>query len=169
MTQRITTASGAILMLLSLSAHAEPLDIKLGLWESTSTTNTSGMTMPIDVLNNLPAERRARIEASMKARQIHGPKSSTEKSCMTKEDLNKPFEDKDGADKNCTSTIVTATRTHAEYRIECTGPEAHNAVMKVEAISRESLKATMVMNTGTGTVTNEITSKWISADCGNVQ
>jgi hypothetical protein len=169
MTQRISTGFGAILMLCSLSAHAEPLDIKLGLWESTSTTDISGMPVPAEVLKNMPPDRRARFEAAMKARQADGPKSITDQTCMTKDDLNRPFDTKNDEDENCTNTIVTATRTHAEYKIECTGPEARNGVMHAEALSRESVKYTIVMNTGNGTVTNEITSKWIAADCGNVQ
>jgi hypothetical protein len=169
MTQAITTAFGAILMLSSLVVHAEPLDVRLGLWETTTTTDVSGMPIPSDVLNKLPPERRARFEAAMKARQAHGPKSYTGKTCMTKEDLNRPFTNKDDKDKNCTSTIVTATRTHAEYRIECTGAEAHSGVMQIEALSPEQVKATMTMNTGNGAVTNELSSKWIGADCGNVR
>ncbi len=169
MTQRITTGFAAILLLSVLPVHADPLDVKLGLWETTSTTDISGMPIPAEVLQNMPPERRASFEAAMKARQAHGPKSTTIKTCMTKEDLNRPFDKKGDEDKNCTNTLVTATSTRAEYRIECTGPKAHKGVINVEALSRDRMKATVKMNTGTGTVTNGTTSKWIAADCGNVR
>lgn len=167
-TQRITMVFSAILMLSSLSLHAEPLDVKLGLWKTTSTTDISGMPVPDEVLRNLPPDRRARFESAMKARRANGPKSHTENTCITKKDLDRPF-NKNDDDKNCKYTIVSATHTHAEYKIECTGPEAHNGVMHIEALSRESIKATIKMNTGNGTVTNETTSKWVAADCGNVR
>jgi len=166
--QHITTAFGAAFMLSSLSIHAEPLDVKLGLWETTSTTDMSGMPVPAEVLKSMPPENRARFEAAMKARQAAGPKSHTEKTCLTKEDLNRPF-DKSDSDKNCKNTTVSATRTHAEYKIECTGEDAHTGMMRMEALSRESIKATMKMNAGNGAVTNEMTLKWVAADCGDVR
>ena len=168
-TTQILTVCGVILMQSTLSVHAESLDVKLGLWETTYTTDISGMPIPSDALKNMPPEQRARLESAMKARQAQGPKSKTIKSCMTKEDLNRPFDKRNDEDKNCTNTIVSATRTHAEYKIECTGPGAHSGVMHIEALSRERVKASIKMNSGNGAMTNEMTSKWIAADCGNVK
>ena len=88
---------------------------------------------------------------------------------MTREKLNRPFEKKDDTDKSCTNTVVSATRTHAEYKILCTGSTAHTGAMTIDTISHEQVKATIKMNAGNGTVTNESTSKWISADCGKVK
>jgi hypothetical protein len=156
-----------ILMLSSLSAHTEPLDVKLSLWETTSTTDFSGMPVPDEVIKNMPPDRRARFETAMKAHQANGPKSHTEKTCLTKEDLNRPFVKND--DKNCKNTIVSATRTHAEYKFACAGPEAHRGVMHIEVLSRESVKITVKMNTGNGSVTKETTSKWVAADCDKVR
>lgn len=167
-TKNIATASAAVLILSSLAIHAEPLDVKTGLWETTFTTDMSGMKMPSEVINSMPPERRARMEAAMKARQASGPKSTTDKTCLTKEDLNRPFDQTDG-DPDCKNTIVSATSTHAEYKIVCTGSESRNGSMQIDALSRESIKATMKMNTSNGPVSNQITSKWVAADCGDVQ
>lgn len=165
--QRITTTFGAVLMLSSLAIHAEPLDVKTGLWETTFTADISGMTVPSEILNSMPPEKRARIEAAMKARQTGEPKRHTEKTCLTEEDLTRPFDKTD--DPDCKNTIVSATSTHAEYKIVCTGAGPRNGSMEIEALSRESIKATMKMKTPNGPVSNEMTSKWLAADCGDVR
>lgn len=48
-----------------------PLDVKLGQWETTSTTNTTGIAMAIlpDVLDKLLPDQRAKIEERIKASQ----------------------------------------------------------------------------------------------------
>ncbi len=64
----------------------QPLNVKLGLWEVTSTTNVSGMPpIPDDVLARMTPEQRARMEAAMKARSGEGPKTTVRKECITKE------------------------------------------------------------------------------------
>ncbi|MEZ5501566.1 MAG: DUF3617 domain-containing protein [Halioglobus sp.] len=167
MTSQPSKPVGAILLVFALSAHAEPLDIKPGLWTNTSTTTISGMPVPAEALKNMPPEQRAQLEAAMKAHQSAGPETITEETCITKEDLNKPFDNEDN--ENCTNTIVSATAAHAEYKIDCTGSDAHHGVMKIDALSRESVKFTLLMKTDNATVTNETVSKWVADDCGNVE
>jgi hypothetical protein len=43
--------------------------------------------------------------------------------------------------------------------------------MKTEALSRESIKNSILMqvNSGKGSISNESTGKWISTDCGKVK
>ncbi|HEY1242524.1 MAG TPA: hypothetical protein VGF16_18310, partial [Bryobacteraceae bacterium] len=70
----------------------KPMDVKTGLWESTMTNQMSGqMPIPAEALAKLTPEQRARIEQAMKARASQGPKTSTNRSCVTKEQLNKPM------------------------------------------------------------------------------
>lgn len=46
----------------------QPLNVKTGLWESTTTSTTSGqMPLPSDMLAKLSPDQRARIEARMNA------------------------------------------------------------------------------------------------------
>ena len=167
LTQRIKPAFGALLLLSTLTVHAAPLDIKPGLWEVTSKTDMSGSPIPADVLNQMPPDRRAQMMAMFKNRKAA---THTIQTCITRDDLERPFKAQD-EETNCKSTIVTATPTKAEYRIQCSGTEAHSGVMKVEALSRESVRGstTMQINSGKGTVANEMSGRWISANCGNVK
>ncbi len=167
LTQRITPALGTLLLLFTLTVHAAPLDIKTGLWEVSSKTDMNGSPIPADVLKQMPPDQRAKMMAIFKNRKAT---THTIQSCITKDDLDRPFKAQD-EEENCKSTIVTATPTKAEYKIQCSGTEAHSGVMKIEALSRESIRGstTMQVNSGKGTVANEMSGRWISANCGNVK
>jgi hypothetical protein len=163
--KRILTGAVFTLLLGALPAQAEPLDLKLGLWETTVTTDVSGSTLPESALKQMSPEQRARIEAAMKKREANGPKTRTTKTCLTKEKLNRPFSKPD-EDKRCKHTVVTATRTVQDYKIQCTGPESHSGVMHLEATSRESIKSTIKMNAPRGAINVEMKGHWVSSDCG---
>jgi len=152
----------------ALPVHAaEPMDLKLGLWETTVTTNISGSLMSESTLKQMSPEQRARIEAAMKKRAADGPKAHTTRTCLTKEKLNRPF-DKQGESGNgkCTNTVVTATRTVQDYKIQCTGPDARSGVMHMEAQSPERFKSTVKMTSSRSTVNVELNGRWVAADCG---
>jgi hypothetical protein len=166
-TSRMPIVLGVALMLISTTALAEPLDVKLGLWETTTIIATTGMPVPPQVLNSMSPEQRARMEAVMKKRQLDGPKSRTHQSCLTKGKLDRPFAN-DEDEKNCTRTAVTDTRTRKEYRLECKGPEPRTGEARFEAVSPERVRGDFKMNTGNGVVTMEMTGKWIAADCRGV-
>lgn len=167
LTQGITPAFGALLLLFTFTVHAAPLDIKPGLWEVSSKTDMNGSPIPADVLKQMPPDQRAKMMAMFKNRKAA---THTIQSCITKDELDRPFKAQD-EEASCKSTVVTATPTKAEYKIQCSGGEAHSGVMKIEALSRESIRGTTIMqvNSGQGTVVNEMTGKWISANCGNVK
>lgn len=158
-----------VLLLSTLSVRADPLDVKTGLWEITYITQMSGMPMPESALKGMSPEQRARIEAVMKQRQGQAPQSHTDKTCMTKEDLNRPFDKKDDSgEEKCTQTILTATNTVQEYKIQCTGPVPRSGTMHLEAQSRERVKSTITMNLSNGAVSNQMSGRWLAADCGKV-
>jgi hypothetical protein len=99
----------ALLALCSFSLWAgdkiQPLDIKPGLWEFTSTNLVTGLpAMPPDVLAKMTPEQRAKIEAAMGARSGGVPRTITHKVCITREKLDKQtaFNDEH---KNCTDTV----------------------------------------------------------------
>ena len=66
-------------------ASAAPMDVKLGLWQSTITSEVSGMP-PIDMSRYTP-EQRARMEAAFKKYEARGPRTTTYKTCLTKKNL----------------------------------------------------------------------------------
>ncbi len=168
--KQVVTGIALTLLLSTLSVHADPLDVKLGLWEITYMTRTSGSIMPESVLKEMSPAQRARVEAAMQKRQAQPPQSHTHKSCLTQEELNRPFEKQgDTEGEKCTNTILTATRTVQEYKIHCTGRMPSSGVSRFEALSRERIKGTIKMNMPNGTVNNQLSARWLAADCGKVK
>lgn len=162
----------ALLLLSSMWVWGQkiPLDVKLGLWETTTQTNISGQ-LPVspDQMANLTPEQRARIEQAMKA---SSGKPMTYKSCLTKEKLDRGY----GFDnhKECRHNLVTSNAHNIEVQMSCTEKQGEkiNVLVKVEAVSSTDVKGTthMTMEGGGRTMSSDgsLTSKWISSDCGSV-
>jgi len=145
-------------------AQAPVLDVRMGLWEMTMTTNMSG-DMGIDMSKMTP-EQRAQMEAAMKT--MMAPHTDVSKTCMTKEKFDKG--NVMSSDDKCKSTITTNTRSVLEMKQSCPNEQSQ---MHMEALSPTSVKATF-----TGTATNQgktmkvdgtITAKWLGANCGDVK
>jgi Protein of unknown function (DUF3617) len=125
-----------------LAANLDPLNLKAGLWQVTMTSK----------VNELPA-----------------PNTTTYKSCLRKEDLNKyPFTDPDG---NCTWNVVSSTGSKMEANGTCM-PEGMGKVefrMRLEALNSESVKGTgqLIANGPVGTMNGSYSgsAKWIGANC----
>ena len=157
------------LVLSGTVAYADPLDVKPGLWETTTTTEMSGMP-PIDT-SKMTQEQKARIESAMKKRQAQGPRVHVRKSCVTKERLNRePFQEKE--QESCTRTVISSSRTQWQAKLLCTKPKRVGE-FKVEAVSREHIKATVQMNTSDDkhamAVHVSMDGKWIGSSCGNIK
>lgn len=176
---RITT----LLSLLLLSSAAlpaqdiKPFDIKLGLWETSTTTEMSGMPampampqIPPETLARMPPEQRARMEAMMKARS--GGKPMAVKSCITRETLNRSVAFSQ-QDKSCTTKVVSSTPSKQVVHMECTRENTHmTGDMTVERTDAEHAKGTSVMKMeGDHPTTMKMSfeTKWLSADCGDVK
>lgn len=150
----------------------EPLNVKIGLWENTTTISSGGsIGIPPERLAKMTPEQRARVEAALKARSGQPAHTNTYKSCLTKDQLEKtPFADK----QNCTEKLISSSAKEAEVSVECTMEEAKGSgTMKIEALSDES-----VQGSGHGTVTMgghtmntdwKMTGKWVQSSCGDVQ
>jgi len=152
----------------------KPLDVKLGLWETTTTSQTSGMppvNIPPDALARMTPDQRANVEAMMKGQG--SPRTTTTKSCMTPEKMKRSemFYEQ----KQCTKTVVTSTGSKLEMRIHCTmeGGAKADGTVRVERINSESTKGSvqMVSTSGDHTMNMNSTfiSKWLSPDCGEVK
>jgi hypothetical protein len=150
-----------------------PLNVKVGLWQTTVTTNVTGLpTIPDSVLAQMPADQRAKIEAAMK--QTSGQPTTT-KSCMTKDKLEKS-EGFRNAPKFCTYTVVSSTGSKLEMKMECTqNGMKMTGNLRVEAVDSENVKGTVQMNTSGNNAGNSMnmnstfTGKWLGAACGDVQ
>ena len=153
------------------AADFRPLDVKTGQWESTLSGQTTGQPpIPDELLKRLTPEQRAKVEAAMQEKGLGGRKTTLNKSCLTKDKLNKPFNLGDENTKSCTSTLVTSTGTRQEIRLECDrqGMKSSGTV-KVEAVNSENVKGSMEMsvsNAGrTMNMNYTFSSKWIGPVC----
>src|SRR5580704_9532207 len=142
----------------------QPLDVKTGLWEVTTTVSTSGqMPIPPDLLAKLTPEQRAKFEQQMSGRSLQPAKPIVSKHCLTQEQLDKGAsfgEDR----KSCQHTVVSSTRSKAEVRMNCEEND-----MKVEAVDSENVKGqTQTTATGSNRTMNSnstFTAKWLGPAC----
>jgi Protein of unknown function (DUF3617) len=148
----------------------QPLDVKLGLWESTTTMEHSGAPpIPDEVLARLTPEQRAKIEERAKASAQQGPKTTTRKNCVKKEDLEKAMAFGNN-DKSCHRTILTSSSSKLEFHIECgAATMKSNGDVHIEAISSEHVKGSVQMTIGDGTrnmkLNSTFESKWLGPVC----
>ena len=173
---RILLGVGLVVMCASVVWAADPvkLNVRLGLWEVTTTTSMSGMPpIPADALAKLTPEQRARFEQNMKTSMSGAPKTMTEKHCETQEKLDKQlmFNDKN---KECTKTVLSSSSSHLEMKMQCAYGNQHSeGTMRIDAFTPENVKGTIDMNvTGEGHEMkgkSSFTARWLSADCGGVK
>ena len=151
----------------------QPLNVKTGLWETTSSITTSGeLPIPAEFLSKLTPEQRARIDARMKANAAEKTKTHTSRSCLTPEKLQEsPFSDEQ---KDCTRSLLASPSSKAEIRFECRmHGRKMDGTINLEALNSETVKgsghtkasgAGHTMNTST-----TFTSKWLGPNCGNIK
>jgi len=153
------------------AADAVQLDVKLGQWESTSTTERTGAPpIPAEVLARLTPEQRAKIEERAKAGAQQGPKTTTRKHCVKKEDLDKAMAFGNDEKVNCHRTVVASSSTKLEFRMECgAGTMKSNGDVHIEAVSSEHVKGSIQMTIGDGTrsmkMNSTFDSKWLGPVC----
>lgn len=167
-----TTALAALtLTALSVGAAApERLNVKLGLWEMTSTMRFSGVPpLPKEVLDKMTPQARAKMLADLKAASQEEPEPETNSECITQEDLDKPFQSANSDD--CKQTIVRTTRTSQEIRMVCSGKTAGSGTFKVNTPTPESMNGTLDLKAGDGAdafvIKGTIKGRWLGADCGD--
>ncbi len=161
------------LLLAATTANAAPLDLKLGLWESTITTESNGAP-PIDT-SRLTPEQKARVEALFKQRAAQGPRSHTTKSCLTKEKLAEdPASEAPEKGESCTTKIISQSSTHWQGKRICTlNGRKREFDINVSALSRErtkgTVKATFSDASHSMKVDGTISGKWLASSCGSVK
>jgi hypothetical protein len=157
------------------AADPVPMDVKTGQWETTVTSQMSGLpqaaqkmpAIPPEQLAQLPPEQRARIEAALK--QAGAPRTTTSKTCVKKTDLAKLNVNND-QNKNCKTTLVNSSRTRQELHMDCdiNGAKQTGAIV-IEALNSESIKFNVQVAAGNSgppmNVTINGTSKWLGATC----
>ena len=154
------------------SALAETLDVKPGLWETTSHTQAHGqLPIPEAQMKNLSPQQRAAI-AKMEAR-VKQPQTRTFKGCLTQQKLDKDevaFLSGEPGMK-CESKLTKHTRTSVAGSRRCTSPGRQQAEdFSFEARDREHVtgKLSITISNGGKTMSSkgDLSSRWISASCG---
>lgn len=162
----------ALVLLGSAAASAQTLNVKVGLWEVTTTGQTSGAP-PIDTSNMTP-ERRAQAEAMMKSMMGNAAKPHTVKTCITREKLEKdPFQERE-EEQSCKRSYLTRTTSVMAFKEECTNPAGKTtAEGRFEAVNPETVKGTVKVTIDrmgkAMTMNNELSGKFVSASCGDVK
>ena len=164
----------AVTLVAVAAAQAPMLDVKMGLWETTtkiSFANAPAMPkIPDDQLAKMPPEQRAQVESMMKSMQ--GAPVTT-KSCITKDKFLRSGFMEERPNQNCKQEITTNTPRLLEGTVVCTGASAMTVQMRLEASSPTQYKGTMKGKTTTGRgqmdMTADISGKWLGADCGDVK
>jgi len=151
----------------------QPLNVRPGLWETTTTFKTSGAPpIPPEALARLTPEQRARVEERMRANSAGSTSTDTTKHCVIKEDLEKS--DFGQGKGECTYTIQTSTSTEAKGKYSCNmeGMKVNGAV-DITAPDSEHIKGSsqgsLSGNGRTMNVETTFTSKFLGASCGNVK
>ena len=165
---------GTGLILASLTAvgfaQAPALNVKMGLWEMTSTTTIGGEMPGIDTSKMTP-EQKKRMEAAMQGAM--GQHQTVTKTCMTKEKFNDSNFMSNGPDDKCKQVLTTNTATTLEGKVSCTGERTMSGEMHVEAPTPTAFTGTMKMNAvdrgRTMVVDIKMAGKWLGADCGDVK
>jgi len=157
-----------------------PLNVKSGLWEETRQTESTGVPpIPQSVLDTMPPEQRAKMEAMMKAQAARGPHltSTVQRNCMTKEDFDQVFMPDDN--KQCTHRVINSSGSTMEIEAQCAkdGGVKTTMSMRFEASSPERVTGVSTIKTGSTTqgdgrsmtLTTRINARWLGADCGQVK
>lgn len=156
-----------------LAATTVQLNVKPGLWETTSTTHLEGSMIPESTLEKLPPEQRQRMEAAIAEAQ----KPHTAQKCLSRDSLMKDFAN--SSSKDCKWEFVTNTPSTLEYRGACNRPDSNGSessqiMVHLKAINPELVKGRMQFSvsrndkpvtSGSGI----IESKWLGSSCGSVK
>lgn len=151
-----------------------PLNVKTGLWQSTTTIAVTGsMGIPPEMEAKLTPEQRARMEAAQKQSGTGQPHTTTHKGCIKEEDLTRdPFAPgKNDAEMKCSENLIRSTSSDADVDVTCKDPRGNTSEFHVtfHAIDREH-----VTGTGHGNISMyghtmksdwKMQSQWVQASC----
>jgi hypothetical protein len=166
--------SRSFLFLSALSVGAglssgQSLNIKPGQWETTITTAGGGgaaiASLPPEVLDKLPPEQRAKLEARMKA--AGAPHTTVSSGCVTKDDVAKGFQPAN-LPATCKYNVTKATSSQIRMDVACDTEKAKvSGAVQVDAIDSEHVKGTTEtqINGAPTVITTTFTSKWVGPVC----
>jgi hypothetical protein len=150
---------------------AEPLDVKPGLWETTTTIEKKRAKQPTN-LDQLTPEQRVLVETKL-AGQV---KKETRKvtACLSEEKIKSGEAFTGNAHLGaCDHRFESQTANDLVAKIECQGANKMTGTVEMHAADPEHMSGTVKMIYGpSGSLqlltSSEITSRWIRSDCSTL-
>jgi len=159
------------LLAMCLPAQAEPLNVKPGLWETTTTSEKLAAKRPTN-LDKLTPEQRARVEQKLTS-QVK-KETHTVTSCL-KETQIQSGEAFIGKSHQATCAYRFPTQTSGDLvaNLQCSGANAMTGRIEMHAADREHMSGTIEMTYGAGDKMQllnrgDITARWLTSDCGKL-
>lgn len=160
-----------ILLAISITAQAEPLNVKAGLWETTTTSVKQVARRPTN-LNQLTPQQRAKVEQKLDS-QVK-KETRTALSCL------KDVQIQSGEafigqshQASCTYTFPTRTADDLVANLHCSGANAMTGRIEMHAADPERMSGIVQMTYGAEDRQqllnrNIISARWVKGDCGTV-
>jgi hypothetical protein len=150
--------------------NVQPLNVKTGLWEVTTTSAASkAPVLPDAVLEKLTPDQRARIKERIQASKPDAVKTTIKNQCLTREQLQRGSLFRlDG--KSCTWTHRTSTSSKVQMRGDCVDQGLKTeARLQIEALTPEEAEGSLQFSSnGQNTIpatTSTFKAKWIGPRC----
>ena len=146
---------------------ADSLQVKTGLWETTTTMQLAGVSIPADTLAKMPPAQRAQMEQMMRSMGAGAPRTQKEKSCITEKDLKEgAFRNATEQNQQCKYTTVSATARHQEYTFQCMEQgHAANGRMVLDAADGTHVQGTADVKSDAANINIKFSSQWLGASC----
>jgi hypothetical protein len=109
-----------------------PLNLKVGLWQMTYTTERNGVAMvraiAPELLAKMSPEQRARTEARLRSRATQGAQVETRQYCMTEDWLKNAVFDRADIGPVCPRKLIVSTGKVQQFREECADANSKRTV-----------------------------------------
>ena len=137
---------------------ADTLDIREGLWESTSSVSIEGLQIPPALLQNLPEQQREQFA------RLDG-RPHVDRACVTQKDIAQGFARFD-KESQCVRRMTSSSPRHLAADITCQGLWAGNGTAQVDAPSATRVQGAAALQSALGNVHATFEARWLSASCG---
>lgn len=162
-TLRITTF--LVTLTLPMVTFAASLNVKPGVWETTTSSTANESNIPADTLAKIPPEMRARIEAKIKANQ----QPHVVKSCITQDDLNQNKMVDSPTYGSCTRKIISSSSNKMTMQSICPPPHTSRSQVTVEALTPEKMVGTIdIAQPKAVKIHIDIKGQWLTSSCAGI-
>lgn len=148
--------------------NAEPLNVKPGLWETTTTIEKKRARQPTN-LDQLTPEQRVKVDA-MLAQQVKR-ETHTVTACLSEAKIRSGEAFTGNTHRGaCDHEITTQTASELVASVQCHGANQLTGSVTMQAHNPESMTGTVDMTYGPADrlqvlTHSEISSRWIQTDC----